>query len=105
MVSPAAMAGLVVLVAIHTVLAGIATRFVRLYADTSVGVLTGIAIAIPGLLFASTLVLSGAFRLGIDLGDPALAALVAIGLPAGLGATIDYLWVASPEEVDRALAN
>lgn len=103
MVSPGAVAGVILIVAIHTILAGIVTRFVRLYASTTFGTIAGVVVTVSFVLFASTLVLSGAFKLGFDLQDQWLAALVAIGLPLGLGATIDYLWVASPEEVEAAI--
>lgn len=104
MVSPGGVLGIAVLIAVHTLLAGIATRFIRLYADTRVGTALAIATAIPIVLFLSTLVLSGPLQLGFDLQDRWLAAMIAIGLPLALGLTIDFLWVASPEEVEAELA-
>lgn len=105
MVSAGAVAGLVLLVGIHTLVAAITTRFVRLSAATRIGVVAGVIVAVPLLLFASTLLLSGVFHLGVDVQDRWLAVLVAIGLPLALGATIDYLWVASPETVEAELTD
>ncbi|MFP4589852.1 MAG: hypothetical protein ACLFM8_00110 [Halobacteriales archaeon] len=103
MVSVGALAGLLLLLAANTVLAGVATRFARLWAVSRVGTLTAVVVAVPLALIASTLLLSGVLGLGVDVGDPTLAWLLAIAFPGALGVTIDYLWVASPEEVEVAL--
>lgn len=103
MVTVTGVAGLVLLVGINTVLAGIVTRFVRLVAVTRSGTAIGILVAVPLALTLSTMLLSGVFYLGVDLRDTTLAVILAIGIPMALGLTIDYVWVASPAEVEDAL--
>lgn len=103
MVSVGAIAGLLLLLGANTLLAGIATRFARLWAVSRLGTAAAVLVAVPLVLISSTLVLSGVLGLGIDVGDHAVAWLLAIAFPAALGVTVDYLWVASPEEVETAL--
>ncbi|MFW6448229.1 MAG: hypothetical protein ACOC0X_01675 [Halobacteriota archaeon] len=103
MASPGAIAGLVLLLAVNAVLAGIATRFARLWAVSRVETAAAILVVVPLVLVVSTMLLSGVLGLGVNVRDPTLAWLVAIAFPAALGVTIDYLWVASPEEVEAAL--
>ncbi len=105
MVSAGAVVGILILMAIHIMLAAIGTRFIRLYVETRTGEAIAILLVIPTLLFFSTLLLSGVFHLGFDLQDRWLAAMIAIVIPFALGLTIDYLWVASPEEVEQAIAD
>lgn len=103
MVTGGEVVGLVLMMAINTVIAAIGTRFCRLAGSTVPRSAIGIVTVIPVLLLASTLLLSGAFGLGIDVGDPVLAVVLAISWPLLLGVTIDYVWVASPEEVEAAV--
>jgi hypothetical protein len=89
-----------VVLAGHTVLAAVLTRFFRLRLETQVGwVLYSLGV-IPVVLFVSTLVFTGVLGIGPDLGSPTVAGAVLIGLPLALGLTIDLLYVAQPEEVD-----
>lgn len=104
MVSPGGVAGVVLLLAIHTLLAAVTIRFIRLYASTRTGTALAIIAVVPLVLLLSTLVLSGPFHLGVDMGDPSIAAIVAIAIPLVIGLAIDYRVVASPDEVDAALA-
>lgn len=100
MVSLGGMVGLVVLVGLNAVLAGIATRFARLWAASRVGTVLAIAVLVPLVLTLSTMLLSGVMYLGIDLGDTTVAVVLAIAIPMALGVTIDYVWVASPAAVN-----
>ena len=105
MVSAGAAVGVAILIGVHTLIAAVTTRFLRLYADTPLGRTLAILLVVPLLLFLSTLVLSGALHLGFDLQDRWAAVLVAIGLPMAIGVTIDFIWVASPEAVEAELAD
>lgn len=105
MVSPGAVFGVVLLLAIHTLIAAIATRFIRLFTETRLGCALAIGLVIPTILLFSTQLLSGVFHMGFDVQEPWIAAMLSIGLPLALGVTIDFLWVASPAEVERALGD
>ena len=100
MVSALAIAGLAVLVGVHTLAAAILTRLLRVRLDTRLGVVVYTAFLVPLVLFISTLVLSGLFGLGPDLGSPSTALFIMIGVPFVLGVTIDYVWMPAPDEVD-----
>lgn len=92
--------GLVVLLGIHTLLAAVLTRFFRLRLESRWGWIVYSFLLIPPVLLASTLVLAGVIGLGVDLGSPAVAAAVTVGLPLALGFAVDTLYVPPPDEVD-----
>ena len=100
MVSLLAVLGLVVLVGAHTALTALLTRFFRVRLATRWGAILYALTVIPFLLLVSTLLASGLFRLGPDLGDPVTALFVMIGVPVALGLTIDYVWMPPPDEVE-----
>jgi hypothetical protein len=52
------------------------------------------------VLVVTTLVLSGVFKLGADVGSKYNALLVTVALPLALGITVDYFWMPSPDDVD-----
>jgi hypothetical protein len=81
------------LLAFHTLVAGVATRFFRLRLATSWGWVLYTLVLTPMVLFVSTLVFTG--FLGVGAGVDAL-----VGLPVVLGAVIDYLYVPPPEEYE-----
>ena len=78
------------LLAFHTLVAGVATRFFRLRLATSWG----------WVLY--TLVFTGFLGVGagVDLGSPTIVVGALVGLPVVLGAVIDYLYVPPPEEYE-----
>lgn len=92
--------GLLLMVGLHTLFAAVATRFFRLRLETSWGALVYIAFAIPVVLFASMLFLSGALGLGPDLGSREAVFVVVIALPVILGYTIDVFWMPHPDDVE-----
>ena len=92
--------GLLVLVGLHTLLAAVMTRFFRLRLESRWGWIVYGVLLIPPVLLASTLILAGVVGLGVDLGSPAVAAAVTIGLPLALGFAIDTLYIPPPDEVD-----
>jgi len=92
--------GLVLLLGVHTLLAAVMTRFFRLRLESRWGWIVYSALLIPPVLLGSTLVLAGVVGLGVDLGSPAVAAAVTIGLPLALGFAVDTLYVPPPDEVD-----
>lgn len=93
---------LVALVALHTLIAGVATRFFRLRLNTSWGAVVYTLVLTPMLLLISMLVFAGVLNVGagIDIGSPTLLVALLVGLPVVLGAAIDYLYVPSPDDVE-----
>lgn len=93
---------LVALVAFHTLLAGVTTRFFRLRLSTSWGSVLYTIVLTPMLLFLSTLLFTGVFNVGVglNLGSPTIVMGLLVALPWVLGAAIDYLYVPSPEEYE-----
>ncbi len=90
------------LVAFHTFLAGVTTRFFRLRLSTSWGWIVYTVILTPTLLLVSTLLFAGFFGVGagVDLRSPTVVILLLVVLPAVLGAAIDYLYVEPPDEYE-----
>lgn len=93
---------LVVLVAFHTLVAGVLTRFFRLRLVTTWGWIVYTGALTPVVLLASTLLFTGVFGVGtgVDLGSSAVVVGVFVLLPTALGAAIDYLYVPPPDEYE-----
>lgn len=91
--------GWVVIVAVHTVVAAVATRYFRVTLDATWTRALYVVLFVPLALVVSTLVLSGAFGFGGDLGRE-VALLLAIVLPLALGVAIDSFWMLAPAEVE-----
>lgn len=100
MVSLLAIVGLGVLVAVHTVIAAVLTRFFRVRLKTRWGAAIYTVLFVPFVLFVSTLLVSGVFNLGPDLGSPSAALFVMVGVPFALGVSIDYFWMPAPSDVE-----
>jgi len=100
MVSVLALAGLAVIVGVHTLLAAVATRFLRVRLESPWGPLLYAAVLIPILLVLSTMLLSGVLGLGPNLGDVRTVLFVLVALPTVLGVTIDYVWMPAPDDVE-----
>lgn len=83
----------------NTVLAAVMTRFFRIQLDTRWGVAVYTGFLVPVALVVTTIV---AFSLGVgvNLGSTTVALALMVGLPMGLGVTIDVLYVAAPEEYE-----
>ncbi|WP_101294339.1 hypothetical protein [Halegenticoccus soli] len=86
--------------AIHTLIAAVMTRYFRIRLKTQIGAVVYSLFLIPVVLFVTTLVFSGALNIGVNLGSPAAALGIMIGLPLALGFTIDVLYVPSPDEYE-----
>ena len=100
MVTTVGLVGIAVLVVVHTALAAIVTRLFRNRLETGWGGAIYAAIGGGFVLFVSTLVLSGIFGIGGNLGSRYTAVLVVIAMPLLLGITFDYFWMPSPDEVE-----
>lgn len=100
MVSVLALAGLGVIVAVHVGIVAVLTRLLRVRLATDWAPVVYIVVFGPVVLTVSTLVLSGVLGLGPDLGSPAAALFLLIGVPLALGLTIDYVWMPAPDEID-----
>lgn len=100
MVSLVSLVGLLIIVAAHTVLAAVLTRVLRVTMKTQWGTAIYTLLLVPVVLLLSTLVLSGVFQLGGDLGDRGTAIMLVIALPMVLGLSVDYFWMPHPDEVE-----
>ncbi|SEH61606.1 hypothetical protein SAMN05192561_11323 [Halopenitus malekzadehii] len=89
-----------VVLGLHTLIAAVMTRFLRIRLDTTWGTAIYVAFLVPVALWISTLVVSGPFGIGIDLGTPAAVFTVMILLPTALGVAIDVLYVVPPDEYE-----
>jgi len=91
---------LAVLLLVHTAIAATMTRFFRVRLSTRWGGFLYAVLFCPTVLVVTTLVFSGVFGLGPNLGSaPAVIGLV-IAIPAATGITFDYFWMPAPDEVD-----
>ncbi|MCL9816470.1 hypothetical protein [Natronocalculus amylovorans] len=86
--------------ALHTVIAAVMTRFFRIRLETTWGWIFFTVFFIPVVLLISTLLFTGVFQIGVDLGAPSVAAGVLIGLPLAVGFTIDVLYIPPPDEIE-----
>lgn len=100
MVGLAGLVGLVLLVAVHTAVAAVTTRLLRVRLTTRWAPVVFALVIVPVLLVASTLFVAGGLGLGPDLGSPQVVWFVLIVVPLGLGLAIDYLWMPPPDEVE-----
>lgn len=100
MASIGAVLGLLFVVAVHTVIAAVVTRFFRIRMETVWGSAVYAVAFVPTLLVASTLVLTGALGLGGAVGGKTTAVILVIAIPLTLGYAIDLLWMPDPETVE-----
>jgi Na+-transporting methylmalonyl-CoA/oxaloacetate decarboxylase gamma subunit len=100
MASALSIAFLLVLVAAHTLVSAVLTRYFRIALDTRGGVAVFTVGGIPVVLLASTYVFSGLLGLGPELGSPAIVLTLLVAVPVGLGALVDVLYVPPPDEVE-----
>lgn len=100
MVSVLALVGLLVVVAVNTAITAVATRFLRIRLSTTWGTVVYVALIVPALVVASTLVLSGVLGLGTGLGDRATGILVSVVLPLVVGLSVDVFWMPHPDDVE-----
>lgn len=100
MVSAVGAVGILVIVAVNTAVAALTTRFLRVRLATDWGTALYVALIVPVVEVALTLVLSGVFGLGSNLGSPIAALAIAVVLPLALGVAFDLFWMPAPEEVE-----
>lgn len=100
MVGVAAAVGLVLLVGLHTLVAAIVTRLLRVRLATRWTPIVFALTIVPLLLIGSTLVIAGGLGVGPNLGSPGMALFALVVVPLGLGLAIDYLWMPAPDEVE-----
>jgi len=92
--------GTLFVVALHTLVSAVMTRFLRLRLETTWGTVGYVAFLVPVVLFVSTIVLTGPLGIGTDLGSPVVVLALLVLLPVSLGTTIDVLYVEHPEEYE-----
>lgn len=100
MVSAIDVVGLLVILAVHTVVAALMTRFFRVRLSTRWGSVLYALTLIPLALLVLTLVFGGLLGLGPDLGNPAAVVGLVVVLPIALGMAFDYFWMPAPEEIE-----
>ncbi|ERH03917.1 MAG: hypothetical protein A07HR60_01237 [uncultured archaeon A07HR60] len=91
---------LLAVLAIHSLVSAVAVRFFRLRLEAEWSWVVYTALIVPVVLLASTLLFTGPLGIGVDLGSPAVVFAVMIAVPIALGATVDLLYVPSPEEYE-----
>ena len=89
-----------VVLAFHTVVAAVMTRYFRVRLTTEWGTVVYAVVLIPLALVVFTLVFTGVLGIGPDLGSSVAVLAVMVGVPAALGATIDVLYMKPPEQYD-----
>ncbi|GAB3684334.1 hypothetical protein GCM10028857_13180 [Salinarchaeum chitinilyticum] len=92
--------GVAIIVAVHTAIAVVLTRFFRLQLKTEWGAAIYTLFLIPLALIVSASLLSGLLGLGGNLGGRDVVLLLVIVLPLSLGITIDLFWMPSPDEIE-----
>ena len=100
MVSVLGLVGLAIIVVVHTAIAAVLTRLLRVRLSSRWGPVVYAVLLIPVVLVVSTLVLSGVLGLGSNLGSPGTAMFLLVAVPLALGVTIDYVWMPAPDEVE-----
>ena len=90
----------VALLGVHTLLAAVLTRYFRITLASTAGKAFFTVVAIPVVLLATTLVFTGVFGIGPELGSPALVFAVLVLGPQAIGVLVDYLYVPPPEAYD-----
>lgn len=93
---------LAAVIAVHTLLAAVLTRFFRIRLQTTWGTAVYALFLIPVVLLVGTLFFTGVLGIGGGFTVRSGAFLVAalVGLPMALGMTIDVLYMTPPEEYD-----
>jgi len=92
--------GVAIIVAVHTVIAVVLTRFFRLQLKTDWGAAVYTILLVPLALIVSAAILSGVLGLGGNVGGRDVVLLVVIVLPLSLGIAIDVFWMPAPEEIE-----
>lgn len=92
--------GLLAIVVGHTILTAVLTRLFRVRLATRWGPFVYVLTIIPVVLFVSTLISSGVFGIGPNLGGTIPALFTTIGIPMTIGIAIDYLWMPAPADID-----
>lgn len=100
MASVVALVLMLVVLAFHTLVAAVMTRYFRVVLNTNWGWVLYTLFFVPVTLLASTLLFTGPLGIGIDLGSSTAVLAIMIVLPLSLGVTIDVLYVRPPEEVE-----
>jgi ABC-type polysaccharide/polyol phosphate export permease len=85
---------------VHTAITAMMTRFFRVRLSTRWGGFLYAVLLCPVVLVGTTLLFSGIFGLGPDLGSAAAVVGLVIALPLATGITFDYFWMPAPDDVD-----
>jgi hypothetical protein len=83
----------------NTLIAAVMTRFFRIQLHTRWGAVVYTALLVPVVLVVTTMVVFS-LGAGIDLGSAGAVLGLMVGVPLGLGVTIDVLYVPAPDEYE-----
>jgi hypothetical protein len=100
MASAIEIVGLLVILGINAAVTALMTRFFRVRLHTRWGSLLFALLLTPLVMLFITLVASGVFGLGPNLGSPGAVVGITILVPLTVGITFDYVWMPSPDEVE-----
>lgn len=98
MVSVVGGLGLLVLLAVNTLVAAVLTRFFRVHMETQWGGVVYAVLVTPVVLLVLTLLLG--MLLGPNLGTPGAVVGVTVLFPLSVGIALDYFWMPAPDEIE-----
>lgn len=93
-------AGFLVVITVHTVIAVLAIRFLRVRLGSSWAPFIYAIVFIPVVYVPTTVVLGGLLGAGGATVDPGTLFVIAFLLPLAVGVAIDLFWLPAPEAVE-----
>lgn len=92
--------GFLVVVAVHTAIAVIGVRFLRVRLGTTWAPFVYAVVFLPVIYVPTTVVFSGVLAAGGATVEPGTLFAVVFLLPLALGISIDLFWLPAPSEVE-----
>lgn len=93
-------AGFLLVIAVHTVIAVIGIRFLRVRLGTTWAPFVYAVIFIPVVYVPTTVLLGGLLGAGGATIEPGTLFVIAFLLPLALGIAIDVFWLPAPDAID-----
>lgn len=92
--------GLALAIGIHTAVAVVGIRFLRVRLATRWGPIVYALFLVPLIFVPTTVIIAGVIGTGGVTLDPGTLVAVLFVLPLGLGFAIDYFWLPSPAAIE-----
>lgn len=92
--------GLVVAIGIHTTIAVVGIRFLRVRLATRWGPIIYALFLLPLIFVPTTVLIAGVIGTADVTLEPGTLVAILFVLPLGLGFAIDYFWLPSPEAIE-----